>query len=241
MKSIVALLLLIWPVFAVAQDRTFTLSAPQEVQDTGFLQYLLPRFALKFGLRITQVENCADAVIGSDGTPVFAGLGQTWSLSHNGADGPQKFEDWLRSDIGRRTIDGFAPDGVSVFTSETSVAVEVPEPSFAGDAVAGEALALQHCGRCHVINDTNRMKGMGQTPSFALMRTFDDWQVRFAAFFTLNPHPSFTQIDGSTHPFGSNRPPAIVPVEMTQAEHEAILAYVATIPPADLGAPLQSQ
>jgi hypothetical protein len=36
-------------------------------------------------------------------------------------------------------------------------------------------------------------------------------------------------------------PPAIVPLEITQDEIDHILSYVATIAPADLGSPLQSQ
>jgi len=57
----------------------------------------------------------------------------------------------------------------------------------------------------------------------------------------LNPHPSFTQIAGITEAFAAHLPPAIVPLEITQDEIDHILSYVATIAPADLGVPLQSQ
>lgn len=241
MKVGALLLCLIWPVCAAAQDRDFTLTVPQDIEATGFLQHLLPRFALKYGVRITQLPEGGDAVIGAEGLPVFAGLGRVWHLSHNGAPGGLKFEDWLRSDIGKRTIGAFQTDGAAPFRAEGLVDIAVPDAIFEGDPVAGQRLSLHHCGRCHVVHESNRMKGIGQTPSFALLRTFEDWQSRFMRFYVLNPHPSFTQIEDITPPFNIRRPPAIVPLRITQNELEAILAYVAIIVPADLGAPLQSQ
>lgn len=229
------------PLSAAAQNKDFTLSAPAAVVETGFLQHLLPRFSLKHGVRISQVETGGDVVIGADGTPVFAGLDTVWHMTYSDAEGPALFAQWLTSDIGKRTIDSFTRDDAQVFTGRFTVEPVAAELSFDGDAVAGERLSLTHCGRCHVINETNRMKGMGQTPSFALMRTFEDWQNRFSTFYVLNPHPSFSQVTDITPPFPNNLPPAIVPIEITQDELEAILAYVATIPPADLGAPLQNQ
>ena len=78
-------------------------------------------------------------------------------------------------------------------------------------------------------------------PSFALMRSFPDWETRFATFHLLKPHGSFTQIDGVTDPFDPASPPSIMPMTMTLDELDAILAYVSGIKPADLGAPLQFQ
>jgi hypothetical protein len=241
MRFIFGLIGAVMPLCAVAQDRDFTLSAPATLVETGFLQHLLPRFALKHGVRITQVASGGDAVIGANGIAVFSGLDTIWHLDHNGADGPMVFETWLTSDIGKRTIAGFQPDGDTIFSGEISVERVVADLTYDGDPVAGETLSLIHCGRCHVINDSNRMHGMGQTPSFALMRTFEDWQNRFSTFYALNPHPSFSQVKDITPPFPLNLPPAIVPLEITQADLESIVAYVATIPPADVGAPLQNQ
>ena len=192
-------------------------------------------------MRITQVDESGDVVIGGKGVPVFAGLDRIWSVTGSKAAGPDLFMEWLLSEIGKRTIESFKLDSVAVFTAQVKDQKVAPVLAFEGDLVQGEALSLAHCGRCHVINETNRMKGMGQTPSFALMRTFDDWDNRFATFFVLNPHPSFTQIAGITESFAAHLPPAIVPLEITQAEIDHILSYVATITPADLGAPLQSQ
>lgn len=230
-----------FPAVAQAQSADFTVSATREIRDTGFLQHLLPRFSLKHGVRITQVDDGGDVVIGGKGVPVFAGLDKIWSVTGSKAAGPDLFMEWLLSEIGKRTIESFKLDSVAVFTAQVKDQKVAPVLAFEGDLVQGEALSLAHCGRCHVINETNRMKGMGQTPSFALMRTFDDWDNRFATFFVLNPHPSFTQIAGITESFAAHLPPAIVPLEITQAEIDHILSYVATITPADLGAPLQSQ
>ena len=230
-----------FPAVAQAQSADFTVSAAREIRDTGFLQHLLPRFSLKHGVRITQVDEGGDVVIGGKGVPVFAGLDRIWSVTWTKAAGPDLFIEWLLSEIGKRTIESFKLDSVAVFTAQVKDQKVAPVLAFEGDLVQGEALSLAHCGRCHVINETNRMKGMGQTPSFALMRTFDDWDNRFATFFVLNPHPSFTQIAGITESFAAHLPPAIVPLEITQAEFDHILSYVATITPADLGAPLQSQ
>ena len=226
---------------AQAQSANFTLSAAREVRDTGFLQHLLPRFSLKHGVRITQIEEGGDVVIGRSGVPVFAGLDEVWHVAATDTAGPKLFTEWLLSDIGMRTIDAFQPEGVAIFSAQIVDETTQPILTFDGDPVQGESLSLEHCGRCHVINHANRMDGLGQTPSFALLRTFDDWRNRFARFYVLNPHPSFTQITNITEPFAAHLPPAIVPVEITQNEIDHILSYVATIAPADLGAPLQSQ
>lgn len=241
MKFLIVLVVCFLPVCAASQDRNFTLSAPDKIVETGFLKHLLPRFSLKHGVRIVQVPANGDAVIGTDGAAVFAGLGVVWHLEHDGTEGPALFAQWLASDIGKRTVEGFRPEGDAIFSSEIAMERAVAELTFDGDPIAGETLSLKHCGRCHVINQSNRMDGMGQTPSFALLRTFPDWQNRFSTFYVLNPHPSFSQIADITLPFALNLPPAIVPLEITQDDLESIVAYVATIPPADLGAPLQNQ
>jgi len=226
-----------------AQEGDLKLAVPQAVEDTGFMQFLVPRFSLKTSVRIERVaeQDAAQMRVGSEGTPVFVGLGQTWALSHNGDARAERFLDWLLSDIGQRTIESFAGDSGAAFTVPTE-AVEVEEATvYSGDIALGETLSLDKCGRCHVISDKNRMKGMGSTPSFALMRSFPDWETRFATFHLLKPHGSFTQIDGVTDPFDPASPPSIVPMTMTLDELDAILAYVSGIKPADLGAPLQFQ
>lgn len=104
------------------------------------------------------------------------------------------------------------------------------------DYAPGEKLTLLHCGRCHVVSMRNRFGGIGSTPSFAAMRTADDWEERFRAFYALNPHPAFTQVAGVTPPFVPERPSPIHPVELTPDEIETIIQFTRTIEPKDLGA-----
>ena len=114
-------------------------------------------------------------------------------------------------------------------------------PFLEGDANEGEKLSHFHCGRCHVISDRNRFGGIGSTPSFPALRAIPSWRDKFAAFWTLNPHPSFTQVVDITPPFDPDRPPHIAPVVITQEDLEAIVAYAASIEPKDLGAAVESR
>ncbi|WP_300035093.1 hypothetical protein [uncultured Roseobacter sp.] len=219
------------------------LSVPEALEVSGLAQYLVPRFSLKTSVRITRVGpgEASEMQLTSGGTAVFQGPAQRWGLEHNGDPRAVRFLDWLRSDVGKRTIESFtAQDGTTYSAELTAAKVEI-EVSFDGDSVRGEKLSLSLCGRCHVINESNRMNGMGSTPSFRVLRGFSDWDRRFANFHLLNPHPSFTQIDGVTDPFDPSLPPPIVPVELTVDDLEAILAYMSGVSPADLGAPLQLQ
>jgi mono/diheme cytochrome c family protein len=225
----------------VAQDKAFALQIPDALIQTGVIKHLLPRFSLKTGIRITPTANAGDAAFGAQGTPVFRQGDVLWHLAKTDGPHTDAFEAWLLSDIGKRTIEAFAPNGAAMFSAEINVKAKVQVAVITGDAVLGEKVGLQKCGRCHVVNHSNRMKAIGSTPSFALMRTFPDWQQRFETFFILKPHPAFTQVAGVTEPFGSSLPSPIAPIEVTLDEIDAITAYVATIPPADLGAPIQSQ
>ena len=243
LKPATIILFLLWPLASLAQDNSLRLAAPQEISQTGFLDYLLPRFGLKYGIRASVAEpsEMPQATLGADGTPVFSGLGTVWHLSHDNSETAVRFETWLQSDVGKRTIDGFTADGDAPFSAQIAVEVVAAPTVFGGDPVKGEQLALAHCGRCHVVSQRNRLNGMGATPSFGMLRTLADWENRFAGFYVRNPHPSFTQVPGITPPFDPMRPSPIFPLEITQVELEAILAFVSGIQPADLGAPIQSQ
>lgn len=226
---------------ALGQDKAFTLQAPQSLVETGLMKYMLPRFSLKTGVRITLNDNTGDAAIGPDGTPVFRQGETVWALSKTDGQYTDAFEAWLLSDVGKRTIEAFAPDGAALFSADVSVQAKVQVAAVSGDLVLGEKSSLKKCGRCHVVNEKNRMNAIGSTPSFALMRTFPDWQERFETFFMLRPHPAFTQVANITDPFPENLPSPIAPIEVTWEEIKAITAYVASIAPADLGAALQTQ
>jgi len=129
----------------------------------------------------------------------------------------------------------FVPAGILLGT-----ALAVPwTPAGAQDFAPGEKLALVNCGRCHVIGPRNRMGGIGSTPSFPVLRTIEDWEDRMKAFWTLRPHPSFTQIDGVTEPFPENQPAHIHPIRLTLEELDRIVAYARTVKRADLGTDLR--
>ena len=227
----------------IAQDKSFRLSAPTILSDSGFLKHLLPRFSLKTGVRITVVSEGdeAEAAFGTEGTPVFRGEGQLWHLMYEKGPNTKRFADWLLSTVGSRTIEAFQPGGTSLFSADIGDEEVTVKAVFEGDPAKGETLALTLCGRCHVVNEKNRMSGIGSTPSFRLLRTFADWDYRFQSFFVLNPHPSFTQIPEVTEPFSEERPPPIEPLRLTLDDLEAILAFVAVLEPANLGASIQSQ
>ena len=230
---------------ARADDRLVRLAAPAELVESGFLKHLLPRFSLKTQVRVQIVSEgqAHDIAFGAVGPAVFVGPVTTWHMqvlvSHH--PGVQRFTNWLRSDVGQRTITSYAPGEGLMFTLPQDAVVETAEQSFTGDAVEGLEVSRQMCGRCHVVSEAERMNDIGSTPSFFVLRTLGNWADRFQAFYALNPHPSFTQIKGVTAPFARNRPPPIVPVEMTLDQLEAVLAYVAGLEPANLGAPLQHQ
>ncbi len=245
MRGVLCLVLavLIWPGALAAQDKTFRLSAPEALIETGFLKHLLPRFSLKTGVRITVVGEGdeAEAALGDEGTPVFKDQETLWHIDFEPGPHTDRFAEWLLSDVGKRTIDAYQPGGTPLFNSDVSAPAVVVEATFEGDAVQGEALSLLHCGRCHVVSEKNRMSGIGSTPSFGLLRTFGDWDIRFQTFFTRKPHPAFTQIPTVTEPFSEESPPPIAPLMITLSDLDAILAFVSAIEPAKLGAPIQSQ
>lgn len=245
-RALLVLVCAAWlPVGAMAQDRLVRLHAPAALTETGLLRHILPRFTLKTQIRVELVATPAEAdlSLGPEGTPVFAGQDLVWHLAvaRDGHPGTERFADWLTSEIGKNTVASYAPDGTALFgppPEEEEVAAEV---IYDGDAVMGLEVSQTKCTRCHVVDEGSRMGGIGSTPSFSVLRSLPDWDQRFAIFYALNPHPSFTQVEGITDPFPENRPPPIAPVAMTLDEINAVLAYVAGIAAADLGAPLQHQ
>lgn len=230
---------------ARADDKRFRLSAPAALVETGLLDYLLPRFSLKTGVRIEIVgpADPTEMTIGPEaGRPVFKGEANIWRMALNGDHpGAARFAEWLTSEIGQRTVTSYEVAGRAPFTLPEVVEEAEAIPDFDGNASEGKRVSLTQCGRCHVVAPENRMNAMGSTPSFAVLRTLPDWAARFQSFYALRPHAAFTQVEDVTAPFPINRPSPIVPVEVTLDEVEAILAYVAEMAPADLGAPIQFQ
>ncbi len=241
--TIAALVLL--PVWVQADTKTVRLHAPAKLVETGLLKYILPRFSLKTQVKVTQVQEVAQADItfGAQGRPLFEGAGEVWRMDQRseGHAGTDRFVAWLMSEIGTRTILAYAPEGTPLFTKPSQTEQAVAEITFDGDPVLGLRVSRTHCIRCHVVDDQALLSGIGSTPSFAVLRSLPDWDQRFAAFFALNPHPSFTVIQDVTEPFPHDRPSPIVPIDLTLDDLDAILAYVAGMAPAELGAPLKHQ
>lgn len=234
------------PLAAFAQDtRPVRLHAPAALVDSGLIQHILPRFTLKTRVRVELVDDAAaaDIVLGESGQALFSGPAAVWhmAMADTGHDGTRRFADWLSSDVGENTVSSFAPDGTALYGPPPEESVAAVTVTYDGDADLGHRVSRSKCVRCHAVDDATRGFGIGSTPSFAVLRSLDDWEARFYAFYTLNPHPAFTIIDGLTLPFPKNRPSPIAPVRMTVEEVDAVVAYVAAMPPADLGAPLVQQ
>ena len=228
-----------------AQEKAFDLSVSGELVDSGLVRHLVPRFSMKTGVKITVTPEAGDAFLTPDadgGDPALAGDGTTYLIAvAPGQPHAERFRDWLLSEIGQRTVESFQKDGAPSYVGAVGLVVETAAPSYDGNVSKGAELSLLHCGRCHVIGDVNKHNGLGSTPSFGVLRSLPNWNQRFEAFYALNPHPSFTQIEGVTPPFDPERPPPIVPVTMQIDDLYAIIAFVARIEAADLGAPLKSQ
>ena len=232
---------------AARADEAVRLAVPPALVETGLLEYVLPRFSLKTGVRIAPVGLGEPAQIvlspEADGPRVFTGPDATWrmGLTAPGHDGAARFADWLLSEIGQRTVTAFTRDGTAPFSLPAAQKVAVAPISYDGDPDTGRELSVEHCARCHAVSEATRMNAIGSSPSFFVLRAMRDWDTRFAGFYALNPHPAFTQVAEVTPPFPIDRPSPIVPVEITLEDLDAILAYVAGMAPAELGAPIRHQ
>ena len=242
MRMILLCLSLLASASPIAAQEALGLAAPAAVVESGLLDYLLPRFSLKTGVRVVaDPEGAMSLSEIPPGTPVFAGAGVTWHLRPGDDPRAARFLDWLTSDIGKRTVDSFEAGGAHPFSADLAAPQEKVTVDYAGDARRGAEVSQVQCGRCHVIGTQDRNKGIGSTPSFAVLRSFEDWDDRFMTFYVRKPHAAFTQVAGVTEPFDVSRPSPIAPVELEPEDIDAILAFVAAIGPADLGAPLHLQ
>ncbi len=244
-RVLLVLMMACLPMLAAANDKQVALHAPEALVQSGLLKHILPRFSLKTQVRVTLVtEDQADMVFGPEkGRALFEGVGAVWHMDLRSPDHPgtQRFAKWLTSDVGRNTIQGFAPEGTALFGPPPAREAKVAAVELDGDAVLGKTVSHVKCGRCHVTSEENRMNGIGSTPSFFVLRTFDDWDLRFSGFYALKPHGAFTQIEDVTDPFPEDRPSPIAPIDLTLDELEAVIAYVRSLAAADLGKPIEHQ
>jgi mono/diheme cytochrome c family protein len=230
-----------------AQDKEITLVSDPELEASGLWAYVLPRFKLKTGIKVHVIYGTSDTdgdmILSQEGTtPVMVrgdGLGFRATLNRSSPHG-KRFMEWLTSEVGQRTISAFRQGDRQVFFPSV---VEVTEDvaQLEGNVTTGEETSIAKCGRCHVISERNKYGGIDSTPSFGALRTLVDWQERFRIFWTLNPHPSFTQIEGVTKPFDPAYPPHIYPIFLTVEEVSDIGAYMQTITPKDLGPLLEGE
>ena len=109
--------------------------------------------------------------------------------------------------------------------SAACIPVILVGPANAQTAVEkGRSVAMEHCSRCHVVDDANPFAGIASTPSFKLLATgFDDWKERFETFHTRRPHPSVVRFDGVA-PL-SNALPTTKTVDMKLEDIDAIVAF----------------
>lgn len=228
-----------------AHAQSVSLSAPEVLVDTGLFRHILPRFSLKNQIPVELVTGPeAQVTLSSDaGRALFQQGEITWHMVLAEGAGPraQRLADWLSGEVGQRTILGFAPDGTALFTAPAPHETVTVETSLEGNARAGLTVARAQCARCHAVEESGRKNDIGSTPSFFVLRSFDNWLDRFSAFFALRPHPAFTQVEAITPPFPENLPPAIVPITLSLDDLDNLLAYVEGVKPADLGAPLVHQ
>lgn len=244
MRILVVLIVVLLPGLARADDRQVALYAAPALIESGLVQHIKPRFSLKTQVRVDIVDTAeaADLILGAEGRALFSGLDTVWHLDQRrDTKGADRFADWLRSDIGIRTILSFAPQGTPIFAPPPAEDTQAVAVEVTALAIAGKEVSYAKCSRCHVTERGRGIFGIGSSPSFFVMRGFEDWEARFAAFYVLNPHGAFTQVEDVTDPFPLDRPSPISPITMTLDDLDAILAYVAIIDPADLGAPLQHQ
>lgn len=237
MRIVAVLLIALFTQPALAQDEPTPVRAAPALIESGLMQRLGALFRFRTRERIEAIES-GEAAIAIEA----AGEADAFFEARDGearyrVTGQGAFVDWLRSEAGKRALAGYRTDGAPLYR----LVVARPEPKVERAAVKdhpGEPLALRHCGRCHVIGPMNKFGGIGSTPSFPALRTIPHWEEKFAAFWTYNPHPAFTQVAEVTPPFPDHRPSPIAPMELTLEEVELIADYAATIPPADLGQPV---
>lgn len=247
MRYAIGLIFLVFTFGGAALAQDLRLAAPAEMVDSGFLKHILPRFKIKHRIVVVPValDEPADMALvadGTDGLRVFSaeGVAEYRLTITTPGDGTAKFSEWLTSTPGRSAIEGFPRGGPPKYTTDLPVEVVREAPEITGDVALGSRLALVHCGRCHVVDQRNRMGGIGSTPSFAAMRAREHWFDLFSKYWSENPHPSFTEVVGVTEPFGEGRVTHIAPVQITLQEIDAIIAFVETIEPKNLGRPIRS-
>ncbi len=246
MQKLVLAMVLLWGALPLrAQENPVTLASDPAVSATGLWDYVVPRFRLKTRIDVEVLAAGAEAelhLVPDADTPLFRDEnGQVYGLDPTDP-GPraQRFADWLASDTGLNTVTAFKVDDRQVFFRVEVVEVVEIAP-LTGNVAMGEQVSLAKCGRCHVVSEQNRYSGIGLTPSFRALRAIDGWQEKFELFYLANPHPSFMRVEGLGEAFDPAYPPILHPIVMTLEEIENVGAYMQSLEPLDLGAPISER
>ena len=100
---------------ALAEEKAFDLSVSDELVASGLVRHLVPRFSMKTGVRVTLTPDGGHAILtpaAEGGQPALAGEGTTYMIAvAPGQPHADRFRDWLLSEIGQRTIEGFSKEG----------------------------------------------------------------------------------------------------------------------------------
>ncbi len=222
---------------------------PDELRMIEFDKHILPRFKFKTQiiLKASENETVFDASIGiiPDGEPVFSDLNnfvykfEIVTSDQEKIKKMNRFISWLKSSSGISAIEGFSIDGSPAFKAVPRQEELKKEQVFEGDSASGLAISQKHCKRCHVV-DSNAFAGIDSSPSFHAMKSFEDWEERFRAFWTVSPHLNVISISEVYEAGSKSVPVTIAPIELSLEQVDDILAYVASIKPKDLGKPINS-
>ena len=220
---------------------------PEELLMVEFDKHILPRFKFKTQITINAVNSFenSDASIGvkTNGTSIFSDLNDViYKIKLSTTDESKlkkidRFIDWLKSSSGISAIEGFELNGAQIFKALQLEKKETQEFVFEGDDENGLLISKKHCKRCHVVDD-NAFAGIDSSPSFHAMRSFEDWEERFRAFWTVSPHLNVISIKDVYDAGKKFSPVVIAPIELTLDEVDDILSYVSKIKPKDLGKPI---
>ena len=204
---------------------------PEELLMIEFDKHILPRFKFKTQISIKSKKTSENTDLSIDvkneGISVFSDLnGIVYKI--------EKFIDWLRSPSGISAIEGFQFNGTPMFKALQFEKQTEKEFVFEGDIKNGLLVSQKHCKRCHVVDD-NAFAGIDSSPSFHAMRSFEDWEERFRAFWTVSPHLNVISIK-EVYDAGSKLSPVVIaPIELSLDDIDDILSYVSKIKPKDLG------
>ena len=219
----------------------------EEIVPVDLVQYILPRFSLKTRVRFDRVETSGDIHFSAEepevGTAVFTlksgtviYIGTSTSLGED----PDYIAlvDWLLSEPGRATIADFRQEGSQVAFPVEAVEAATVEVVIVGDLENGRELSTNHCRRCHKVDRADKYAGIGNSPSFHAMRSFEDWYTRFSAFYAVSPHKALISVEGS----GIEKDRdliTIAPIDLKMSDINDIVAFVHSLTPLDLGKPIQ--